>query len=51
MPEKSQKRSYNGRLSIPLDFNEAVQAALEVKPPQKPKRKPRSKKKTAKKKS
>lgn len=34
----------NGRLSIPLPFEEAVKAALKVKPADKPKRKPRAKK-------
>lgn len=31
------------RLSIPLDFDKALRAALKVKPPAKPKREPRSK--------
>jgi hypothetical protein len=34
----------NGRLSIPLPFDEAVKAALEVKPSPKKPRKPRAKK-------
>ena len=34
----------NGKLRIPLPFDDAMKAALEVKPPDKPERKPRSKK-------
>jgi hypothetical protein len=37
------KRKREGNLSVPLPFEEAVRAALEVKPPEKPPRKPRSK--------
>jgi hypothetical protein len=41
-PEKPLRR--NGKLSIPLPFDEAVKAALEVKPPEKKRpRKPRAK--------
>lgn len=49
MSDNSKKRKYNGRLAIPLDFDEALKAALEAKPPEKPPRKPRGKKKPAKK--
>lgn len=42
----SQKR--NGRLSIPLPFDEAIKAALEAKPPE-PKPKKRRKKRAPKK--
>lgn len=38
----------NGKLSIPLPFDEAVAAALEVKPEPKSPKKPRTKKKSAK---
>jgi hypothetical protein len=38
------KPERNGPLRIPLPFDEAMAAALEVKPPEKPPRKPRSKK-------
>jgi len=34
----------NGRLRIPLPFDDALKAATDVKPPEKPKRKPRQKK-------
>ena len=34
----------NGKLAIPLPFDEAMKAALEVKPPEKEPPKPRSKK-------
>jgi hypothetical protein len=40
--ESGQKRE--GKLSIPLPFDDAVKAALKAKPPEKPKRKPRAKK-------
>jgi hypothetical protein len=33
----------NGKLSIPLPFDEAVRAAVEAKPPPKKPRKPRAK--------
>lgn len=33
-----------GKLSVPVPFDEAIRAALEVKPSQKPKKKPRAKK-------
>jgi hypothetical protein len=33
----------NGKLSIPLPFDEAIKAALKVKPPKRPRRKPPSK--------
>jgi hypothetical protein len=36
----------NGKLSIPLPFDDAVMAALEVKPPEKKPRRPRAKKDT-----
>ena len=36
----------NGNLRIPLPLDEALKAALEVKPPEKPPRKPRQKKRT-----
>ena len=37
----------NGKLAIPLKFEDALRAALKVKPPEKkPKRKPRAKKPT-----
>jgi hypothetical protein len=39
-PSNGGKR--NGKLSIPLPFNEAVKAALEVKPPEKKPRKPQA---------
>jgi hypothetical protein len=42
-PEGSAKRR-NGKLRIPLPFDDAVKAALETKPPEKPPRKPRQKK-------
>jgi hypothetical protein len=42
MTERPKKRQ--GNLNVPLPFEEAVRAALEVKPPEKPPRKPRSKK-------
>ena len=42
-PAKSEDR----KLSIPLPFEEAVRAALEVKPPPKPPRKKREAKKSA----
>jgi len=35
----------NGKLAIPLPFEEAIRAALEVKPPPKPPRKKREPKK------
>ena len=38
----------NGNLSIPLPFDEALRAAVKVKPPQKAPRKPRKKKAKAK---
>ena len=44
MSDDSKKRQYNGRLAVPLDFDEAVKAALEVKPPEKKPRRPRAKK-------
>jgi hypothetical protein len=34
----------NGKLSIPLPFDEALKAALEVRPPGRPPRKPGAKK-------
>jgi hypothetical protein len=37
----------NGRLAIPLPFEEAVKKALKAKPPEKPERKPRSRPKRA----
>jgi hypothetical protein len=39
-----QPRQRNGRLRIPLPFEDAVKAALEAKPPEKKPRKPRQKK-------
>jgi hypothetical protein len=44
MPADPPNPPRNGKLSIPLPFDEAVKAALKAKPPEKPKRKPRSKK-------
>jgi hypothetical protein len=44
MPRDDQPARRNGKLKIPLPFDEAMNAALEVKPPDKPERKPRSKK-------
>ncbi|MFL5781022.1 MAG: hypothetical protein ACJ760_06910 [Thermoleophilaceae bacterium] len=44
MTGKAQEPKRNGRLSIPLPFDDAVKAALEVKPPPKQPRKPRAKK-------
>jgi hypothetical protein len=38
------KPARNGKLSIPLPFDEAVKAALKVEPSEKPPRKPRAKK-------
>ena len=38
----------NGRLKIDMPFDDALSAALKVKPPEKPPRKPRSKKTPAK---
>jgi hypothetical protein len=40
----NQKGSRNGKLAIPLPFDDALKAALEVKQPEKPKKKPPSKK-------
>jgi hypothetical protein len=40
---KAGSKQGHGKLSIPLPFDEAVKAALRVKPPEKPKRKPRAK--------
>jgi hypothetical protein len=37
-PEKPKR----GKLSIPASFDDALRAALKVKPPEKPKRKPRT---------
>jgi hypothetical protein len=42
--ESSEPARRNGRLRIPLPFEEALKAATETKPPEKPERKPRSKK-------
>ena len=39
-----QPASRNGKLSIPLSFDDALKAATEVKPPEKKPRKPRAKK-------
>ncbi len=41
--ESGQRGPRNGKLAIPLPFEEAIRAALEVKPPEKPPRKPREK--------
>lgn len=41
----SEPPTRRGKLSIPLPFEEAIRAALEVKPEPKPKKKPRRKKK------
>ena len=38
------RRERNGKLRIPLPFEDAMKAATEVKPPEKPERKPRQKK-------
>ncbi len=48
MPEDQPHRhdpgkARNGNLAIPLPFEQAIRAALEVKPPEKPPRKPRQK--------
>jgi hypothetical protein len=48
MTPGSGKPQRNGKLSIPLPFDDALKAALEVKPPERPPRKPRAKKKPAK---
>jgi hypothetical protein len=40
-PEPSKSR--HGKLSIPLPFDDAIRAALNVKPPEKPPRKRRRK--------
>jgi hypothetical protein len=45
--QSDQPTRRNGKLAIPLPFDEAVRAALEVKPPPKQPRKPRAKKKPA----
>jgi hypothetical protein len=37
-------KEYNGKLKIDLPFDEAIRAALEVKPNEKPPPKPRAKK-------
>ena len=42
--KKSQPGQRNGKLRIPLPFDDALKAALEAKPPEKPPRKPRQKK-------
>jgi hypothetical protein len=39
----AEQRKREGKLAIPLPFDGAVKAAIEVKPPEKPKRKPRAK--------
>lgn len=44
MKEKDEPSGRNGKLRIPLPFDEAMKAALEAKPLEKPERKPRSKK-------
>lgn len=44
MPKDERTPKRNGKLAIPLPFDEAMKAALEVKPPEKPPRKPRAKK-------
>lgn len=47
MPSDQPKQPQrNGKLSIPMPFEDAVKAALKVKPPEKPPRKPRAKKTT-----
>jgi len=38
------KQPRNGKLAIPLPFEDAIRAALEVKPPQKPPKKKQPKK-------
>lgn len=38
----------NGKLSIPMPFDDALRAALKVKPPEKAPRKPRGKKRASK---
>jgi hypothetical protein len=38
-PGNERPHQRNGKLSIPLPFEDAVKAALKVKPPEKPKRK------------
>lgn len=43
-PEQPKSKQRNGKLRIPLPFDEAMKAALEVKPPKREPRKPRSKK-------
>jgi len=48
MGASPQKPTRNSKLSIPLPFEEAIRAALEVKPPPKPPRKKREPKKPAK---
>jgi hypothetical protein len=40
---KNEPARRNGKLRIPLPFEDAVKAALETKAPEKPKRKPRKK--------
>ena len=37
------RRERNGKLRIPLPFEEALKAATETKPPEKPERKPHKK--------
>jgi hypothetical protein len=43
-PKGNKSSPRNGRLRIPLPFDDAVKAALEVQPPPKKPRKPRRKK-------
>lgn len=42
-PPSRENRHRNGKLRIPLPFEDAVKAGLEAKPPPKPQRKPRKK--------
>jgi hypothetical protein len=44
MAKAAEKPSRNGPLKVDLPFDEALRAAMEVKPPEKPPRKPRAKK-------
>jgi hypothetical protein len=46
--ERREPPQRNGKLAIPLPFDEAMKAALEVKPAEKTPRKPRAKRKSAK---
>jgi hypothetical protein len=43
LAQSEQAKKRNGKLRIPLPFDEAMKAALEVKPPERAPRKPRGK--------